>query len=299
MTTLDDQRIGDSIYRVLYDAPSVPEVCYQLAMEPFFIALMAVINVALLQYSYGEVAPELVWIAWSAFPLALIITLPASALVRRTSQAKRSAGAATTNAMEETMDNIYAVQSLGGLAREVKRFAERSEESFLPERFALAVVITLVVLGLAVVVVLGLYVTVLVSDKIIDGEMTPGDFLTLFGIFLEIVFTAVGAGALRSSTPRSDCSPYWKGLPGAASRSRSVTARNPIRNPECLFLRPTRSPSWTRRPSLANVKPHYSGTAALSILPKLQPDELDVRHRHIKGSSLQRRVVECHGGPAV
>ena len=210
MTTLDDQRIGDSIYRVLYDAPSVPEVCYQLAMEPFFIALMAVINVALLQYSYGEVAPELVWIAWSAFPLALIITLPASALVRRTSQAKRSAGAATTNAMEETMDNIYAVQSLGGLAREVKRFAERSEESFLRERFALAVVITLVVLGLAVVVVLGLYVTVLVSDKIIDGEMTPGDFLTLFGIFLEIVFTAVGAGA------------FWIGLQGPVAALRRV-----------------------------------------------------------------------------
>ena len=158
------------------------------------------------------------WIAWSAFPLALIITLPASALVRRTSQAKRSAGAATTNAMEETMDNIYAVQSLGGLAREVKRFAERSEESFLRERFALAVVITLVVLGLAVVVVLGLYVTVLVSDKIIDGEMTPGDFLTLFGIFLEIVLHRRRRG-VRSG---SDCKDLLPRCAGCSSSSTTV-----------------------------------------------------------------------------
>ena len=58
--------------------------------------------------------------------------------------------------------------------------------------------------------VLGLYVTVLVSDKIIDGEMTPGDFLTLFGIFLEIVFTAVGAGA------------FWIGLQGPVAALRRV-----------------------------------------------------------------------------
>ena len=210
MTTLDDQRIGDSIYRVLYDAPAIPGVCYHLAMEPVFIALAAVINVYLLQYSYGGVMPELVWIGWSAFPLALILTLPASALVRRTNQTKRAAGSATTNAMEETFDNITAVQSLGGLKREAARFASRSAESFFRERVALAVSIALISLGLIVIVVLGLYVTIVVSDKIIDGEMTPGDFFTLFGIFLEIVFTAGAVGA------------YWIQLQGPAAAIRRV-----------------------------------------------------------------------------
>ena len=163
MTTLDDQRIGDSIYRVLYDAPAIPGVCYQLAMEPVFIALAAVINVYLLQYSYGGVMPEPVWIGWSAFPIALILTLPASALVRRTNQTKRAAGSATTNAMEETFDNITAVQSLGGLKREAARFASRSAESFFRERVALAVSIALIGLGLIVIVVLGLYVNLLLA----------------------------------------------------------------------------------------------------------------------------------------
>ena len=30
MQTLDDHRIGDSIYRVMYDAPMIPDICYKL-----------------------------------------------------------------------------------------------------------------------------------------------------------------------------------------------------------------------------------------------------------------------------
>ena len=30
MTTLDDQRVGDSVYRVMYDAPMLPEICYRI-----------------------------------------------------------------------------------------------------------------------------------------------------------------------------------------------------------------------------------------------------------------------------
>ncbi len=195
MTTLSDQRIGDSIYRVLYDTPSVPEICYRLTLVPFFILLHAAINLYLIDYSYSNVAPELVWIAWLAFPLAFAITFPASAIVRRTNQRKRAAGAATTNAMEETMDNIHAVQSLGGMAQETERFAERSRESFFRERIALAIGIVLVVLVLTVMVVAAIYVTVVVSNNVIDGQMSPGDFFVLFGLFFGIVETAVGIGA--------------------------------------------------------------------------------------------------------
>ena len=210
MTTLDDQRIGDSIYRVLYDTPAVPEICYHLTLNPFFIVLGAVVNLYLIEYTYSDVAPELVWIAWSAFPLAFLVTFPASALVRRTNQAKRAAGAATTNAIEETMDNVFAVQSLGGMRRETERFAARSQESFLRERFALAVGITLLVLVLIVMVAAAIYITILVSDRIIDGEMSPGDFLVLFGLFWGILETATGIGA------------FWIELQGPVAAMRRV-----------------------------------------------------------------------------
>ena len=210
MTTLDDKRIGDSIYRVLYDTPVVPEICYHMTLNPFFIVLGAAINLTLIDHSYGDVAPELVWIAWAAFPAAFVITFPASALVRRTNQAKRAAGAATTNAMEETMDNVHAVQSLGGMERETERFAGRSEESFLRERLALAVQIALLVLVLGVMVVAAIYVIVFVSNDIIDGTMSPGDFFVVFGLYFGIIETATGLGA------------FWIELQGPVAAVRRV-----------------------------------------------------------------------------
>ena len=195
MTTLDDKRIGDSIYRVLYDTPVVPEICYQVTLTPFFALLWGGLNLYLIDYSYSHVAPELIWVAWGAFPLAFIITFPASALVRRTNQAKRAAGAATTNAIEETLDNVVAVQSLGGMQRETARFAERSKESFRRERFALAVGILLLVLVLIAMVAAAIYIAIVISDNIIDDVMSPGDFFVLFGMYFGIVETAVGIGS--------------------------------------------------------------------------------------------------------
>jgi ABC-type multidrug transport system fused ATPase/permease subunit len=196
MTTLDDQRIGDSIYRVLYDTPVVPRICYLITIEPFFMVLAILINLYLLDYTYGEVSPEVVWVAWAMLPLAFLFTFPLSGTMRRVNQDKRAAGTATTNAMEEAISNIDAVQSLGGMEHEKDRFAERSNESFLRDRYALMVWI---VLGVAYIIVTGigaLYVTFIVSDRIIEGDMTAGDFFVLVGIYESLALNTVMIGAL-------------------------------------------------------------------------------------------------------
>jgi ABC-type multidrug transport system fused ATPase/permease subunit len=196
MTTLDDQRIGDSIYRVLYDTPVVPRICHLITIEPFFIVLAILINLYLIDYTYGEVSPEIVWVAWAMLPLAFLFTFPLSGIMRRVNQDKRAAGTATTNAMEEAISNIDAVQSLGGMEHEKDRFAERSNESFLRDRYALMVWI---VLGVAYIIVTGigaLYVTFIVSDRIIEGDMTAGDFFVLVGIYESLALNTVMIGAL-------------------------------------------------------------------------------------------------------
>lgn len=210
MVTLDDKRIGDSMYRVLYDTPMVPEICYHLTLNPFFIFLSAAINLALIDYSYGDVAPELVWVAWAAFPLAFTVTFPVSALTRRVNQAKRAAGAATTNIMEETLDSVHAVQSLGGMQHETERFRTQSEESFLRERFAVAVDAGLQVLTWSVASAVAVYVMIVVTNDIIDGVMSPGDFLVVFGIYYGIANTAMEAGT------------FWIKLQGPIAAMRRV-----------------------------------------------------------------------------
>ena len=70
MTTLDDHRIGDAVYRVMYDAPMLPGMCYQVTVMPLFQIIGAVISIYLMHYSYGDVAPELIWVAVLMIPVA-------------------------------------------------------------------------------------------------------------------------------------------------------------------------------------------------------------------------------------
>jgi len=196
MTVLDDQRAGDSVYRVLYDAPMAPDLAFRVTLDPFLMALGGLLNLYILQYSYGEVAPELIWIAWAAVPIAFITTFPFSGALRRTNQNKRAAGSATTNAMEESMSSVGAVQSLGAGEQEKERFAERSRESFLRERYSIAVIVVAAAVaggagGLAV-----FYVTFIVSDRIIDGVMSVGDFAVLLGVYGQIAIPAAYFGAI-------------------------------------------------------------------------------------------------------
>lgn len=210
VTALNDQRVGDSIYRVLYDVPMVPGLIYQLTLEPLFMMLSAVLNLYILQYSYGEVAPELVWVAWLTVPAAFLVTFPFSGALRRANQNKRAAGAATTNAMEESMSNVAAVQSLGAGGKERERFATRSRESFRRERVSLAVILVAASVALGMLGIGTIYVTVVVSDRIIDGVMSVGDFAALMGIFPSIALPAGYFGA------------YWIKLQEAIAAARRV-----------------------------------------------------------------------------
>ena len=196
MTVLDDQRIGDSVFRVLYDVPEVPDLAYRVTLTPFFMGLGALISLYILQYSYGAVAPELIWIAWFAVPAAFVTTFPFSGALRRTNQNKRAAGSAATNAIEESITQVGAVQSLGASTQVSNRFASFSDQTFLRERYAIAVIIFVASIAGGVFAAAAIYVTILVSDQIIENTMTPGDFAVLLGIYYQISSAAGYYGSI-------------------------------------------------------------------------------------------------------
>ena len=47
MTTLNDQRTGDTIYRVMYDSPMIPGLCYQILFYPLLLILSSSISIYL------------------------------------------------------------------------------------------------------------------------------------------------------------------------------------------------------------------------------------------------------------
>lgn len=183
MTTLDDHRIGDAIYRVMYDAPMLPGLSYQLTLEPLFLVVGATIQLWFLLYIYGNVAPELVWLATLLVPIGLTVTVPFSAITRRVQQNSRASGTATTNAMEESLSNIAAVQSLGAMSRERDRFASQSKESFRRYRVTkiIAIIVNFSVQAAYWLTTIG--VAVWISNDIIEGSLTPGDWTVLFTIW--------------------------------------------------------------------------------------------------------------------
>lgn len=208
MVTLDDHRIGDSVYRVMYDAADLPLICFRLTMEPAVTLIGVATALYLIQYSYGAVAPELVWASALLVPAALLVTLPLSGLMRRVQQASRASGTATTNAIEESMSNIQAVQSLGGMGKEKARIEGKSRESFRRFRHVRIVEIGITVMSTVLTVGLAVFVTLYVTDRVIAGIMSPGDFSVLFGLALSIGGAGLSFGML------------WIGLQGNVAAVR-------------------------------------------------------------------------------
>lgn len=263
MTTLDDHRIGDAVYRVMYDAPMLPGMCYQATLGPIFMIIGAIISLYLINYSYGDVAPELVWIAASLIPITLLITVPFSGLVRRVQQDSRAAGTATTNAIEESLGNIDAVQSLGGMTREKERIEAQSKESFRRYRHIKIVEIVLGFVTLIAFVWMFFYIGIFVSDKIIDGVMSPGDFWVLFGLAISLGGIAIGIGT------------FWIELQGNAAAVRRVFFFIDIESEDPGTTSPAIGP-LTRNLHIENVDFIYpDGRQALrNINLDLSPGEL-------------------------
>ena len=194
MTTLDDQRIGDSVYRIMYDAPMLPEICYKLTVAPLLLLFGAVFSLWMIQYSYGSIAPEIVWLAAALMPMTLLITAPLSGIARRVNQASRAAGASTTNQIEQSVDNISAVQSLGGSQVESENFASKSKESFKRHRVTFLVDLAAVALSYAALIIALCLAFILTTDKIIAGSLSPGDYAVLTGFFFLLGTNARLAG---------------------------------------------------------------------------------------------------------
>ena len=194
LTRLDDARIGDSVYRLMYDTPTISAACYRtllgLTVAPFGVALYAFA----IWDSFR--APRLALYAVGLGLLSLAATWPFAALLRRRGERNRAAGAKTTGSLEEDMSNILAVQSQGGETRERERFDRESTASFASHRgvIALAMFAILCASVPGVALVRGAFLEVV--DLAIAGTISLGDFSLLVTYFAQICVFCVSLGGL-------------------------------------------------------------------------------------------------------
>ena len=196
MTTIDDHRVGDSLYRTLYDTPMLYTCLTEITFSPFYTLLGLGLTFYQLWWTYADVSLTLIGLLVLMIPITIITTIAPTRWIRRMTQNQRAAGAATTNALEETMNNISAVQSLGGMDKEKTRFAKLSAHSFWRARTAwlpwLAVGWIIEFAGWP----LGFYLAWHVTNLVIEGKLTVGDFGALFGMYMGLRGTFIGMGRL-------------------------------------------------------------------------------------------------------
>ncbi len=195
MTQLEEQRIGDSIYRVMYDAPQVQEIFYETTHTPIMSTLLYVQAGITLLTTYPTM-PEVFWLSMSLFVGVLIGTSLFSSAVRRRGQAARAAGSLTTGTIEEGMDNVLAVQGLGANETERNRFDGDSKESFSRFRGVALMWMLIPRVWEFITSLLQTAFFVYLIYLIIDGVMTPGDFAAMFVFWGYLIGPARSLGIL-------------------------------------------------------------------------------------------------------
>ena len=195
MTHFADASVGDAVYRVLYDSPSISRICYELWVVPILALYTVTVVISIMTYSY-TVVPSVVWASWAILPAGLVFTLLIANLARKRSGESREAGAATTATVEESMSNIVAVQSLGANKRAQARFEDDSAESFKRYRAYFLVVIAVILFQALVGLAMVLVVFFDVSEAIINGQMSAGDYAVLFAYFVLLIAETGALGTL-------------------------------------------------------------------------------------------------------
>ncbi|MEL7185147.1 MAG: ABC transporter ATP-binding protein [Pseudomonadota bacterium] len=195
MSKLDDQRIGDSTYRVMYDSTSAVWIFHEVTLSIYSSLLLLGMAIGIMLTSYGS-APLVIVVGLSVAPLTFLLSIPAAPLVRRVSAASRTSGSATTSNIEEGMSNILAIQSLGTNEQESRRFSNASAESFKRYRF-LALARALMGIGGLLAFLIGqISFFVLMSGHVIEGTYTAGDYFVVLYYYFVISAVSFSFGFL-------------------------------------------------------------------------------------------------------
>ncbi len=198
MTTLDDQRIGDSVYRVLYDSTGISLILREVAVE-LYSGSLGITLTLIMMLTYFGTAPEVIAVAVLSLPLMLLFVVPFARMARRRSQASRASGSNTTSNIEEGMSNVLAVQSLGGNKREGQRFKNASEESFKRFRTESLLKFTYQQAGSLAFMLGQVLFFIVIAGRVIDGTFTAGDYFVVQYYFFVLSATFAGSGYIYTN----------------------------------------------------------------------------------------------------
>ncbi len=195
MTAFDDESIGDAVYRVMIDTPSITSATHRILLTPIGAPASIAVAATAMAFTVAN-QPGLVIAALAMIPVSLLASLPFAARMRSRSLASRAAGSVTTSTAEEGLSQVLAVQSLGASRPQRDHFDRDSWSSFGAYRAVVRTSMAAFLLGFVPGSIIVGWAIMHAADLVITGTVTRGDFLVIFAYFVQATIAAITLGAL-------------------------------------------------------------------------------------------------------
>jgi ABC-type multidrug transport system fused ATPase/permease subunit len=191
----DEARIGDAIYRVLYDTPAITNTVYRLILTPIGAPVSILASALLLRIAFGD-HPPIYLSACAMLPVSLVVGILVGGVLRRREGRSRRAGASVTTTAEESLSNVVVTQAFGAEHRERARFDSASWRSFTEFRRLVAAGMAGGIGGFVLAAPFAIAAVGYILHLLATEVITPGDLSLVFGYFFAIATPAVDLGAL-------------------------------------------------------------------------------------------------------
>ena len=175
-----DQKIGDAVFRVMYDSASIGPVFYRGVLAPIMSMLMFVMAIIVLSAQFSD-RPVIVVVAILFLPVIAVGSSLFGHLLRTQSQSMRESGSNVMAAFEERVAQVQLIKAFGQESRETAAVDAASWQSYRATLRMLAIFFVLVIVLAPVCAVLIGYSLYYLMTQVIADRMTLGDVVLLGG----------------------------------------------------------------------------------------------------------------------
>ncbi len=175
-----DQKIGDAVFRVMYDSASIGPVFYRGVLAPIMSLLMFVMALIVLSAQFSN-QPVIVVAAILFLPVIAIGSSLFGRALRIQSQSMRETGSSVMAAFEERVAQVLLIKAFGQESRETAAVNAASWESYRATLRMLAIAFAIAIVLAPVCSLLIGYCLYYLMMQVITGRMTLGDIVLLAG----------------------------------------------------------------------------------------------------------------------
>ncbi len=175
-----DQKIGDAVFRVMYDSASIGPVFYRGVLAPIMSVFMFVMAIIVLSIQFSN-QPVIIVVSILFLPVVAIGSTFFGRALRAQSQSMRESGSEVMAAFEERVAQVQLIKAFGQEARETAAVDAASWQSFRSTLRMLGIIFLIVIVLAPVTCVLIGYCLYYLMMQVVAGRMTLGDIVLLAG----------------------------------------------------------------------------------------------------------------------